>query len=205
MKKIFKNKKAASEMFHLFVPILLFIVVVFFALMLFSMVQSNWLAKKAFERHVYVKHDIKGDISDPSLLLNTMLRTEFPYKDSQYDKNPDYTYNLTLYEIFYYDLHWRYQDEIRRFVEQISEEVFEIDTLPGSHLTEFYHLWYFPGVECTSSKYYSPATSWIYHSSTFSREDAYYVNTKINGNCVALKRGTYRVYKTNGGIYNQAP
>jgi len=117
-----KNKRAgaASGMFHLFVPILLFMIICFVFLMMFSLVQNNWLGEKAFKKKIKTDIEVTGDVYAGSINLNTMLNTRFNYKENKDDKTPDKEYNITLYEIFYHGLYETYDAEIKDYLESLS-------------------------------------------------------------------------------------
>ena len=71
-RKLRKNKRAgaASGMFHLFVPILLFMIICFVFLMLFSFVQGRgWLEKRAYKKMIGIDIEVAGEEKQRERLL----------------------------------------------------------------------------------------------------------------------------------------
>lgn len=162
-RKLRKNKKAgaASGMFHLFVPILLFMIICFVFLMLFSLLQSGgWFEKRAYKKMIGIDIEVTGDVYAGSINLNTMLNTRFNYKENKDDKTPDKSYNITLYEIFYYGMYERYDQEIKDYLESLSiaeERVatgFWAKARANLDTTYEYALRYYSGSSCEESTFY---------------------------------------------------
>ncbi|MFT4304301.1 MAG: hypothetical protein ACMXYG_07075 [Candidatus Woesearchaeota archaeon] len=110
MIKITKHRKSASEMFHLLIPILLFMFICLIFIIVFSFLEQSFIGKKLVEIQAT---DFTISNIDPSfrVSLNNILMTNFPSKESN-------NYNLSLYEIIYYNLESLYDSEIKSIFRQ---------------------------------------------------------------------------------------
>jgi len=113
--RLIKNKTAASEAFNLFVPILLFMLIAFTFIFLFSIVKNNFDGDKLTAK---VEGLPQSTVSS-NIDFSSLLKTQFQYKRYE-DSNPDPNYNISLYEIIYYGLEKRYDNEIKNQLKQNS-------------------------------------------------------------------------------------
>jgi hypothetical protein len=113
MVKLFHNKKAAAEVFNLVVPIILFMIVCMIMYVLFSLVNYGGRFKRdSFD-------GLGSEIDNNYLFLQTLLSTRFPYIDENGVK--DLNYNISLYEIIYYNMEGRYKDLFKNIVDSLFD------------------------------------------------------------------------------------
>ena len=165
--RLIKNKTAASEAFNLFVPILLFMLIAFTFIFLFSIVKNSYEGDDLLKE---VKGLSQSTVSS-DIDFSSLLKTQFQYK-SHKDSNPNPIYNISLYEIIYYGLENRYDNEIKNVLKQKG--------------TQWYIIKY-KGNECKGRSDYLSRILSDYTDT----DDIIYSTIIINGKCVAYKYYKY--------------
>ncbi len=119
--RLFKTKKAASEMFHLFVPILLFMVVCLIFIVIFSFIQqsftgrtmTNWKSHNLYDADDFtLSSGPNRSYADAVSVLKTtvLCKSKVSPTDASY-------YRFSIYEIFYEGIYQECKDSINNAID----------------------------------------------------------------------------------------
>lgn len=116
LRKIGKKlgKKGAAEVFHIVVPILIFIVVCVIYFIIFWYLKNFMVAASLFSPTQHGVGDASGNLqyAYPSIAISNVMAGTVQHKT-----HPDY--NISLYDIYYYGLQDEYADEIALYLDNM--------------------------------------------------------------------------------------
>lgn len=128
MKKLLKNKKGIVEVFMDIIPIFVFIIFCVVILVLFNFITYRFNAKIGKDDAVLLEQKISTRQMD----LPALLSSQWKYKD---EKGKVYDYNISMYEIFYYNIEDRYSAEILSYLDKFDypQEIWLMTSLKSAN------------------------------------------------------------------------
>lgn len=118
MKKIIKSKKGAViDTINIFMPMVIYMFIVLaFLILMFFFFEANKVIPDRLKTNNAIIDDIdfvQSGLGTHDLVFHNLLNTQFKYKDSEYETKD---YYISLYEIYYHGLEYRYFEEIKKML-----------------------------------------------------------------------------------------
>jgi hypothetical protein len=183
--RLLKSKKAASEAFNIFIPLILFILACLIFIYLFHKVgQIPGLEQQNVK--------LAGRIKDANALTN-ILSSNMEFKTDNLGNTYNSKYNISIYEIFYYNLEPLYKKQIEDYI-KIHESIYRKE---GFNYFTTYYLVLFKNSKCECTSGILSNVAFIAPNDLFCGGFDQVADTfMVNGRCLQIRVTT--VYEDDG-------